>query len=287
MHVLVWFLIVPVVAMDLLTAYWPVSDVPSINQIGDIGFICAVVVTTVIGFWGLACVLLVGRRMVINRAGRSRTSFRLVRTESARLILPLFFTSLLRSIVTFEWALIAIIPASLFLMGSQACRATLSPLLSATGTFFSNGSLDPLQQVQASFFLKCGPALLFLPLLLPAIIYQIRSAFFGVVLVADDLSYRDALRKSRSVVLGRTWLVLGVIVALSVLIFLPATILSALFAALQSAAVPDLPVFALIIEDSIFAFASLLFTLSLVAFYGRLLKAKKDGPTEVMPDALS
>ncbi len=282
-HVLLWFLVLPMVLMDVMTEYWPESEALSIEQIGNVGYVLAGIIFVVVTYWGFASVLLVGRRMVVNRAGRSRTSFRSVRRESARLIFPLFFTSLLRSIVILEWTLLAIIPAILFLLGSQECRASVSPILSALGTFFETGTSSALPIVLPSFLQSCGLLFLTLPLLIPMIIYQLRTVFFGVVLASEDLRYRDALRRSRIIVKGRTWRVLWVLLVLCVVIFLPASVINFGFSALQEAQLRDLPIIGVIIGDILYGIAGLIFTLALIAFYGKLKKAA--GRVEqVIPD---
>ncbi len=282
-QVLFWFLILPIVLLDLLTEYWPESEVISIQQIGDVGYILATLVFTVVAYWGLACVLLVGRRQVLSRAGRSRTSFRSVRRESARLIFPLFFTSLLRGVITIEWSLIAILPATLFLLGSQQCRATLSPVISAVGTLLSNGSPQTLMAVQSLFLMRCGLLFLAIPLLIPAFIYQLRTVFFGIVLTSENLRYRDALRRSRMIVRGKTFRVLWVLCALGVLFFGPAGILSFGVDAVQQMTIPELPIVSTLISDVFYSWAGLLFTLALVSFYGRLYK-EKGRVQEVVPE---
>lgn len=282
-HVFFWLLLVPAVLSDIMDVYWPVSDVPSIEQIGDIGYLLAQAIIVFLFFWGLASVLLVGRRMVINRAGRSRTSFRSVRRESVRLILPLFFTSLLRAIITIEWSFLAIIPAVLLLGASQTCRAMFSPLLAALNASMDAGNIVILQPVLRATLMRCGLGFLALPLLIPAAIYQIRSVFFGVVLASENLRYRDALRRSRDMVRGKTWKVLFVIIGLSILVFLPSAILSAFVVYLQMTAVPDLALVATIVEDVVYSIALLLFTLALVAFYGKIRKAR-GRVEEVVPE---
>ncbi|MSR86812.1 hypothetical protein EXS70_01415 [Candidatus Peribacteria bacterium] len=283
-HVLVWFLILPVVIMDLLTAYWPVSEAQAIDQIGDIGYVLASILLTFVTFWGFACVLLVGRRMVVNRAGRSRTSFRAVRNDSARMIFPLFFTSLLRSVITLEWAMLAVIPAVLFLLGSQECRATFSPAFSAAGTYFQGGG-GSMPILFSSFFVRCSPLFLTLPLLVPALIYQLRTAFYGIVLTSSDLRYRDALRKSSAVVRGKSWRIFWTLLAMGLLLLIPSLILGGLVSFIQYSALPGLDIISVIFSDVIYACSGLLFTLALVAYYGKLHK-EKGRVEEVVSDLL-
>ncbi len=283
LHVLLWLMIAPLVAFDALTLYWPQSDVESIRQIGSVGYGLASLLFIVTTFWGLACVLLVGRRMVINRAGRSRTSFRSVRREASALIFPLFFTSLLRSIVTIEWALLALIPGIFAVTALPECRATFSPVLSAIAVFTSTGSHAALAAAVPPFLIRCWPALIAIPLLIPAGIYQIRTAFFGVIVVSENLRYRDALRRSREAVRGKFWKTLWVLAVLAVSIFVPVSVLSGTADAIGKAVLPEWEIIGTVINDVLYASAGLLFTLSLVAFYGKLRKAA-GRVQEVVPD---
>lgn len=284
MHVLLWLLIIPAVLLDMMELYWPESEVESIRQIGRIGFILAQVVLIFLSFWGFASVLLVGRRMVKSKAGRSRTSFKSVRRESFRMILPLFLTSLLRVIVTLEWAFLAVIPAMLFLLGSQTCRATASPLISAFGAFVNTGTISFLYPVLQHIPMRCVSLLLTIPLLLPATVYQIRTVFFGVIVTSENLLYRDALHRSSNIVRGKTWNVFLVILILALLLYVPSGILTfAVDGILRQIAALDAALLGTIASDVIYAVSTLLFILTLTAFYGKL---RKDAGRveEVVPD---
>ncbi|MBI2636167.1 hypothetical protein HYW84_02460 [Candidatus Peregrinibacteria bacterium] len=283
LSVLFWLLIAPAVLLDMVRLYWPESDIESVRRIGTTGFIVAQVVLAFLFFWGFASVLLVGRRMVKSMAGRSRTSFRSVRRESLRMIFPLFFTSLLRAIVTLEWAFLAAIPAMMFLLGSQTCRATVSPFISAFGTFVNTGTIGFLDPVLRKIPMRCGPLLIALPLLLPAAVYQIRTAFFGVIVVSENLLYRDALRRSRDIVRGRTWSVLMTILVMAVSLYAPSVILSFAVGALLQTASPDAVLFGAVAKDIVYAVATLLFILALTAFYGKL-RREAGRVEEVVPE---
>ena len=283
LHVLVWLFIVPAILLDVIDVYWPVSDIESVRQIGTLGFVLAQMILVFLFFWGFASVLLVGRRMVRSLAGRSRTSFRSVRRESMRIIVPLFFTSLLRGIVTIEWSLLAGVPAILFLLGSQSCRAGVSPVISAIGAFVNSETVGFLDPVVRQFPARCGPLFLMLPLLIPAAVYQIRTAFFGMVIASESLRYRDALRRSRNVVRGKTWTVFAVIICLAVLLYLPSFLLDYAFFLLQESIAPDAVLLVAIANDIVYGLTTLLFILALTAFYGKLRK-EAGRVEEVVPD---
>lgn len=114
--------------------------------------------------WGIACVLVVGKRMIMSKAGRARTSFSVVRKEGGKYVVNLFLTGVLRDIFSFFWVLLLIIPG---------------------------------------------------------IIYSLRTVFYHIVIVCEDTGYRPALLRSKEIVKGHTWTVLWYFLGLSLVIFLP------------------------------------------------------------------
>ncbi len=282
-EVLVWFLLAPVIILDVMDAYWPESAVESTQLIGQMGNGLAQFLMAFVSFWGFCCVLLVGRRMVINRAGRSRTSFVSVRRESLRLILPVFFTMLLRFFMTFYWSLLYCIAAAAFVLLYTPCRESIftgiEPFLHALDA----GDMGASKAVLANVVIACKLGFLLLPLLIPAIIYQMRTVFFAVIVASEDIGYRDALRRSRAIVHGRFWKILGIVFALTALLYIPSSILSAILDRIQVAAVPELPILHAVVDDILNGFAGLLLTLALIALYGKLRK-EKGRVEEVVPD---
>jgi hypothetical protein len=64
--------------------------------------------------WGIACVLVIGRRIIKNPAGRSRSSMSVVRREAFQYVLPLFLTDLLRDCITALWSLLLVLPGIIY-----------------------------------------------------------------------------------------------------------------------------------------------------------------------------
>jgi uncharacterized membrane protein len=77
-------------------------------------FILLQLVLGVVMLWGIACVLLVGKRLLQTRAGRTRSSFSVVRKQAGRFVGNLFITDVLRSCFTFFWALLLIVPGIIY-----------------------------------------------------------------------------------------------------------------------------------------------------------------------------
>ncbi|MEI8230748.1 MAG: hypothetical protein WCG83_06475 [Candidatus Peregrinibacteria bacterium] len=64
----------------------------------------------VLSYWGMASILVAGRRLLKSSAGRTRTSFRAVRKAATHFVLPLLFTDILRTAHIILWSLLLIIP---------------------------------------------------------------------------------------------------------------------------------------------------------------------------------
>lgn len=115
-------------------------------------------------WWGCACVLLIGKRMVKSSAGRSRSSIKTVREQGSKFIVPLFLTDILRDCFTFFWLLILIVPG---------------------------------------------------------LVYRVRTIFFHVIIVCEGKEYRDALDMSKEIVTGRSWTVFWYQLGITVALFFP------------------------------------------------------------------
>ncbi|PIR48332.1 hypothetical protein COU80_05170 [Candidatus Peregrinibacteria bacterium CG10_big_fil_rev_8_21_14_0_10_55_24] len=123
--VLLWFIALPMMAMtliDMATEAFPVfQDITNRGVIlGEtdfrplLAYIVIEILLSLVMLWGIACILLVGKRLTVNRAGRTRSSLKTVRKEAVAFILPLLLTSILRSCFTFLWALLFIVPGVIY-----------------------------------------------------------------------------------------------------------------------------------------------------------------------------
>lgn len=119
-----WLFFVPITG--LMSLAWfeeenPVLRAVTENGIGpetDLRLLSLVLLSEILlvllVIWGAACVLLVGKRLSANRAGRAKTSFHAVRSEAARFILPLIFASILRSCFSILWGILLIVPGIVY-----------------------------------------------------------------------------------------------------------------------------------------------------------------------------
>lgn len=161
--------------------------------------------------WGSACVLLIGRRLLQAKAGRTRTSFKAVWTQTQSYYLPYLLTGILRSLFAFLWLLLLVVPG---------------------------------------------------------IVYLVRTAFFPVVIFAEDTAYREALRRSKNMVRGRFWHVLLSLLLLTFTTLVPAEILASMTDAMAENAPYPITLAADIISSFLSSLSITLYLLTLTGLYG-------------------
>jgi len=123
--VLLWFIFLPMAALLLLGAYLEQEPSAQITRLESVlagepgsslyvGIAFLHVVIIVLLLWGTACTTLVGKRLLQSRAGRARTSFKVVRKQAIRFVANLFLTDILRGCITILWALLLFIPGIIY-----------------------------------------------------------------------------------------------------------------------------------------------------------------------------
>lgn len=143
--------------------------------------------------WGVACTLVVGKRLLQAKAGRTRTSFKAVRGHAAGLIIPLILTDVLRGCIAFLWSIPAIVLA-------------VVTMTIAGGTSWADSSLVEWQQWA---FLTCFVLLMLLPLF-----YLVRTVLTPCVVAYEKIAFREALNRSKQLTrahLGRTLVVTAIL----------------------------------------------------------------------------
>jgi hypothetical protein len=198
---------------------WGMTDLRPLIAVTAVQIIFALVL-----IWGIACVLLLGKRLITNKAGRSRTSFKLVRMEGRKFVINLFLTGILRDCFTILWGLLLIVPG---------------------------------------------------------VIYAIRTAFYHVTIVCEGLGYRSALKQSKEVVTGHTWTALWYLFGLGVVLFFPAILLTGLLDQITIFD-PRLMPAIFLLESVAMSLAILIFNLATILLYSELKKLPH--PVEVKPD---
>lgn len=205
--------------------------------------------------WGIAGVIVVGQRMIGNRAGRSRTSASSVLKESTPFVFPIFFTAVIQTAHAMLWMLIPLVAG---LIGLYFC-------------------LLPLEHISTRNIVQhCWWLLLVLPLVLPTIVYFIRSGFYAIALVSEDFRYAAALRRSKEIVNGYFWITLRCLILLVILFIVPGAILIELLEPLTQTSVTNI----LLIDaftNIVTSFLLVPMILSVILLYGQL----RDAPRSV------
>ncbi len=122
--------------------------------------------------------------------------------------------------------------------------------------------------------------LLMLLLIVPGIIYSIRTIFYDIIMIEEGkVQYgRPLLQKSKNVVTGRTWHVFLTVLGFSLCIFLPVGIVDGAIVLLLTAADERLATLAMVLTDFIDAFASMFFLICTVSLYATLKKTPLPQP---------
>lgn len=237
--VILWLFFAPVAFFDVSVGIVNTFSLDQISYSADVLLfvtmipIIALVLSGI--FWGQACVLSVSKRMVASPAGRNRSSFKAIRTESYKYIWPLLFTSIVRTCTTFLLCLGAVLPIFMHDRGmiSMPLAIVLAPILA-----------------------------------LPGILYFIRTAFYGIIIVTEkDNLYRSALKKSSEAVKGHFWEVVWRYIVITLIISVPAIVMQLLIAVPLITIDERLITLASVLADLVEAFALAFFILTMTAFY--------------------
>jgi len=190
--------------------------------------------------WGTACILSIGKRLLQAKSGRTRSSFKTVRTQASSTFLPLLLTGILRTILT------------------VLCSILLVVLLIL------------LYILRLPLFMHNAWNMIIIPLTilaaLPGVIYFFRTAFYPVVVVCEGMSYRPALKYCTKMSRGQTLSIAFTIIGLSIFTLLPAQIIAGVLGYMAQ----DLGIGALIAADLA---SSLLFSLALTLYFFGLIGA--------------
>lgn len=214
-HVFLWLLLLPMLAMSLLMRFIDVERVSGLagTQPAVAAAALGMLALIVVFVWGTACVLIVGKRMIAAKAGRTRTSFKAVTREARSFVIPLILTSILRSVFTFLWSILLIVPG---------------------------------------------------------IIYSIRTMFYFIVVVEEGAAYRTALEQSKYIMRGHVWSVFWRVVVLGALLFAPISIIDAVLRILTGGAAE---IGIDILSAVLTAVSVVLFIFCIIQMYGALRPA--------------
>jgi hypothetical protein len=207
-----WLLFLPSLVAGLLTDFEMRNEAlieakPELVILLILGYIAMALVMT----WGSVCVLIIGKRLLQAKSGRTRTSVKTVRAQAGPLFIPFVLTEILRGLITTLFTLLFIIPG---------------------------------------------------------IIYAVRTVFFPIILVAEGLAYRPALRRSAEVVRGQFWNVFITVVGLALLTLIPGQILTGIFSYMAKDAPPAIILASNVASSIVITISVVIYHLSLIQAYG-------------------
>lgn len=109
------FVFLPTLAANLLSDYQLANEMALRDrpEILLLLILCQLILGLIL-LWGMACVLSIGKRVLQAKSGRTRTSFKTVRSQAAGTFIPLLLTSVLRSIITVLWGILLIVPGIVY-----------------------------------------------------------------------------------------------------------------------------------------------------------------------------
>jgi hypothetical protein len=212
-HVALWFIILPTAFLHFFMRLFehvslkntpsPYQGTISLTPSSAIVLIILFFLLTVLLLWGAVCIIFTARRIIKKTSGRNRTSFGALVHKTRPLLIPLVFTSILRTCFILFRALLVLIPLALLL--------TL-PKESADSSVLSVPLLTIVMFIA----------------LIPSLIYSIQTTFYDIVVVTEKKVNRAALHRSQSIVKPHTAALLLYLLGLSIILFIPVNIVASL-----------------------------------------------------------
>lgn len=219
LQVNVWLFILPTFIIQLLLR--SMDRLPEGSTEIELLLSLAIFALYLVSIAGIISVLIVGKRLLQTKSGRSRSSLAFVRTEALPLVLPYMLTYILRSIFTLLWGILLVIPG---------------------------------------------------------IVYVLRTALFPVVLVYEGVGYREGLKRSKDLTEGKFGSVALSIILLGVVTLLLPQLLSSVFISMVQGAPLPLLLTADLASSIVLAVGMSIYLLSLVQLYAWLNPAAASAP---------
>lgn len=182
---------------------------------------------------------------------------------------------------TLLFILPAILILTLVLLWGLSCTLVACRRIVQTRAGRARTSFATLRKEGASYVLPlfltsilrgCFTILWGLLLIVPGIIYSIRTTFYSIIVVDKDLAYREALNQSKEIVKGRTWRILWYIIVFAVCFFGPATILVVGTEIILGAIEPRFLLVSDIVSSIAYSVAAMLSQIALVELFAALQK---------------
>lgn len=234
----VWLLFLPFLALETLDALPGASrpDIAAIILVLSLAF-------GIMTYWGIACVLVVGRRMLQAKAGRLRTSFRAVQVQARSLIVPLLLTDILRMCLTILWA------------------APLIAIVFVAMMFISDTAISMVSLMQSYPWI---PVLL-LVTAVPPLLYFMETLLAPMVIAYEKTGFRPALARSRQLTRAHRLRTVGVFVLFSAVCALPSVLVRITFTLIDTSS--GLYALSMIVTAGLDALGTTILLLSFTQYY--------------------
>ena len=204
-----------------------------------LGLLFLYVVSIILILWGRACITVVGKRLIEGKPKQSNTSFKTVRKEAQRSIIPLSITAILRHCIILALYIFMLI------LGYFIYRTDILG----------------------------GNIILFFWVIIPPFIYHVRTYFYHIAVICEGKKCRKALRHSKAVVTGQTWKMVKHYFCLGITIYLPITVISIATIMLVDPFGLPVNILSKIVLAYISSFTFLVFTLSMIILYADLKRS--------------
>lgn len=207
---------------QVLMELWNISN----RQLQIVGIIIEFLFTLWL-LWGLGSILVIGTRIIKSSAGRTRSSFSTVHEKGKKLVVPLLLTNLIRECITVLLALPYFIAIILFLMIKSPEQ--INTFVQVLSSIVFNNPVATAPEFPYGILVMLFVAL---PLLIPVVLYRIKTSFYHVIVGIENIAYRKALQKSAEAMKGKLWPTFVTIVGISICTFLPVIILTSVLSSI-------------------------------------------------------
>jgi hypothetical protein len=130
--------------------------------------------------WGVCAVLIVGKRLLAAKAGRSRSSLKVVMREARGIIIPIVLTGIVRTLIATLWSLLFVIPGIVYLI-----RTSLHSIVIAEENIAYLPALQKSAELMKGHAVRFLGRMITLALLLTGIPHAIISAL-GLLLAPSN-----------------------------------------------------------------------------------------------------
>lgn len=188
----------------------------------------------------------------------------------------LVFAQLLLTIILLWGAACTLLVCKKILRNSAGrTRSSFKKVRQEAGVFVVQLFLTDI--LRSCFILLWG-----LLLIIPGIIYAIRTFFYQVAIICEGKQYRDALQQSKNIVTGQTWKTLLILVGLSIILYLPVAVGTGILTSIIIQMDSQLLLPANIITAGLWSIATIVFTIASVYVYKNLQEQSSNLPQQIV-----